>query len=306
MPAAVAVGFRPPSERPDLVGCPMTRASLCCLLLSAIVVTAADPAKPPPDTIPKLEVPPAVTPPMPVPPAELVPVVAKVELVEPKEKGEVALAKALAEATAAYAKVRDYSGYMVRQERIGGKLLPEQTAEIRVRTEPFCIYTLTLAPKALFNQELAYMSDKKDDKVRVKSAGVAGVSGFVSVEPDHAKANVDSKYTVTNTGIGAILSRVEGAMEAERLAKNPAQVLVDEYTFQGRPCTRYDIFCDRPHTKRFAARMVLYVDAESKLPVRFEAYDAPKPGEKDGELTECVSFVKLVFNAGLGDGVFEK
>lgn len=293
----------------------MTRASVCCLLLSAGVALGqvppppvappADPPKPvkppapPPDTIPKLDT-------LPASPSTLVPVVAKVEVVESAVKGEEALAKALADAKAAYGKTRDYSGYMVRQERIGGKLQPEQTAEIRVRTEPFCIYTLTLAPKALFNQELAFVSGRKEDRVRVKPAGVAGVAGFTSVAPDDPKANADSKYTLPNTGIGAVLKRVEAALDAEKAAKHAPQVIAAEYTFGDRKCTRYEIFCDRPHAKRFAARMVLYVDAEHKLPVRFEAYDAPKPGEKAGELTECVSFVKLLFNAGLGDAVFDK
>lgn len=278
----------------------MTRASVCCLLLSAGLVVAADPAKPPPppNFIPKLDEPPA--------PSTLVPTVVKVEFVEPAVKGEEAWAKALATAKEAYAKTRDYSGYMVRQERIGGKLKDEQTAEIRVRTDPFCIYTLTLAPKALFNQELAYMSGKKDDKVRAKPAGIAGVPGFVTVAADDGKANVDSKYTLTNTGIGAVLKRVEAALDAEAAAKNTPQVIATDYKFNDRPCTRYEIFCDRPHAKRFAARMVVYIDTEWKLPVRFEAYDAPKGGEKTGELTECVSFVKLIFNAGLGDAVFDK
>lgn len=286
----------------------MTRASVCLLLLSAGLATAADPVKaiklppPPPDTIPKLDEPPTG-------PSTLVPVAkgtAKVELVPTPVKGEEAWAKALAEAKEAYAKTRDYSGYMVRQERIGGKLRDEQTAEIRVRVQPFAVYTLTLAPKALFNQELAFMSGRKEDKVRAKPAGIAGVPGFVTVAPDDGKANADSKYTLPNTGIGAILKRVEAALDAEAAAKTSPQVLASEYKFNDRPCTKYEIFCDRPHPKRFAARMVVYIDHEYKLPVRFEAYDAPKGGEKAGELTECVSFVKMIVNAGLGDVVFDK
>jgi hypothetical protein len=271
----------------------MTRATLCSVFLSAGLVVAADPPKP-------------TEPVKPVAPTDIVPASAKVEIVDASVKGEEAWAKAFADAKATYAKTRDYSGYMVRQERIGGKLQAEQTAEIRVRTEPFSVYTLTLAPKALFNQELAFVSGRKDDKVRVKAAGVAGAGGFVTVAADDAKANADSKYAVTSTGIGAVLKRVEAALDAERVAKASPQVVMSEYKFNDRPCTKYEIFCDRAHAKRFAARMVVYIDTEYKLPVRFEAYDAPKSGEKTGEMLECVSFVKLVFNAGLGDSVFDK
>ena len=248
----------------------------------------------------------AADPPKPLVTAEIVPVVAKVEFVEPKVKGEEALAKALADARATYAKTRDYSGYMVRQERVGGKLQAEQTAELRVRTEPLGIYSLTLAPKALFGQEMAYLTDKKDNKVRLKAAGIAGAGGFVSVAADDAKANADSRHTLAHTGIGAVLKRIDAALDAEAAAKNPVQVVATEYKFNDRPCTRFEVFCDRPHPKRFAARLCVYIDAELKLPVRFEAFDAPKKGEKDGELIECVSFVKLVLNAGLPESVFDK
>ncbi|MCU0706337.1 MAG: DUF1571 domain-containing protein [Fimbriiglobus sp.] len=273
----------------------MTHGSLSALALSlsAGLVVAADPPRP-------------TDPVKPVAATEVVPVSARIEIVEAGIKGEQAWAKAFADAKTAYSKTRDYSGYMVRQERVGGKLLAEQTCEIRVRTEPFAIYSLTLAPKGLFNQELAYMSGKKDDKVRAKMAGVAGAGGFVTVSADDAKANAESRYTITNTGIGAVLKRIETALDAERVVKNTPQVVASEYKFNDRPCMRYEIFCERAHAKRFAARMVVYIDNEYKLPVRFEAYDAPKVGEKAGELTECVSFVKLVFNAGLGDAVFDK
>ena len=274
----------------------MTRTALCSVFLSAGLVIAADPP-----ALPK-----PVEPVKPVAPTEVVPASARIEIVEPTVKGEEAWAKAFADAKATYAKTRDYSGYMVRQERVGGKLTAEQTAEIRVRVEPFCFYTLTLAPKSLFNQELAYMTGKKEDKVRVKASGVAGAGGFVTVAADDAKANADSKYTISHTGIGAILKRVESALDAEKTAKNSPQVVASEYKFNDRPCTKYEIFCERAHAKRFATRMVVYIDNEYKLPVRFEAYDAPKSGEKTGEMMECVSFVKLVLNAGLGDTVFDK
>jgi Protein of unknown function (DUF1571) len=240
------------------------------------------------------------------PPSDITPVVAKVASAAPPVNGAEALPKALAEAKAVYAKTRDYSGYMVRQERVGGKLQPEQTAELRVRTAPLAVYTKTLAPKSLLGQELAFMTGKKDDKVRVRAAGIAGVGGFVSVPVDDPKANVDSRHTLTNTGIGAIVTRVEAALEAEKKAKASPQILVAEYKFNDRPCTRYEVFCERPHQGRYAYRMVVYIDNELKLPVRFEAHDAPKGGETAGEVIECVSFVSLKVNGGLGDGVFEK
>ncbi len=243
-----------------------------------------------------------------VPTPEITPVSSSVIKIEPVVNASESWAKAYAEAKTNYSKTRDYSGHMIRQERVGGKVQTEQTAELRVRVEPFSIATLTLAPKALFGQEICFASGKKEDKIRVKPAGIAGVAGFVSVAADDAKAMVESKQTILNTGIHGVMKRIDAALEAEKTAKFTPQLTVAEYKFNDRPCTRFEINCDKAHAARFAHRMVVYIDAEWKLPVRFEAYEAPKTGtsDKGGELIECVSFVNLKLNSGLGDATFDK
>jgi hypothetical protein len=272
------------------------------MFLTGAIVTGTQAGDPPiePGRLPKSENQKSET------PGDITPVVAKVVSAAPAVNGADALPKALAEAKTTYEKMRDYSGYMVRQERIGGKLMPEQTAELRVRVSPHAVYMKTLAPKALMGQELSFMAGQKNDKVRVRAAGVAGVAGFVSLSMDDAKANVESRHTLTNTGIGALLKRMETALEAEKKAKTNLQILVAEYKFNDRPCTRYEVFCERPHQGRYAYRVVMFIDDEMKVPVRFEAYDAPKVGDAAGEMIECISFVSLKLNGGLGDAVFDK
>ena len=51
--------------------------------------------------------------------------------------------------------------------------------------------------------------------------------------------------------------------------------------------------------------MLVYVDKETKLPVRFEAYDQPKSGAAAGDLLEAYSFSDLKLNAGLGENTFD-
>jgi hypothetical protein len=67
--------------------------------------------------------------------------------------------------------------------------------------------------------------------------------------------------------------------------------------------TRFEIGFERSHALRDAAKIVVCIDPDTKLPVRFEAYDA---GRNESELREAMSFVNLKFNQGLGDAPFEK
>ncbi len=264
--------------------------------LAALFATGADRADEPGYQYPK-------------PTGDITPVVATVKTAAAPLNGEQAFPKMIADAKTAYGKTRDYSGHIVRQERIGGELLAEQSGEIRVRVEPFCVHVKMLLPKAASGWEATFITagaGAKEDRFRFRPAGVAGANGLQLMKATDAKALESQRHPITDTGIGAILKRVEKIVAVEKQAKNPVQILAAEYTFQKRAVVRYEIFCERPHQLRYAHRVVVFVDSETKLPVRFEAYDAPKPGDATGDLLECVSFVNLKFNSGLGESTFDK
>ncbi len=236
------------------------------------------------------------------------PTVAKVESSTGSVDGSAAFPKALADARTAYARLRDYICYLIRQERVSGKLLPEQTAELRVRTQPFSVDVRVVAPKELAGQETSYLSARSTSRVRFRAAREEGIRrGFVTLPLDDPKVLADTRHPVAEAGLLAVIDRAERAVATEKRLNHPVQILTAEYTFGGRPVTRYEVFAERPHPNRYAYRVVLYVDKESKLPARFEAYDQPKPGgPAEGELLEVQSFVGQKPNAGLGESAFER
>jgi hypothetical protein len=221
--------------------------------------------------------------------------------------GTAALPQALADARAAYAQVRDYTCVIERQERVGGTLRPTQTGELRVRTRPLSINVKVTAPKPVAGQETSYISGRNLGRVRFKPAGVDGIKyGFQTLPKDDPKVLADTRHPVTEVGLLAVIDRVERILKTEKMLNHPAQVLTAAYTFAGRPVTKFEVFADRPHANRYAARVAVYFDAETKLPVRFEAYDAPKPGATTGEVVEVVSFAGIRTNVGLGEAAFER
>lgn len=210
----------------------------------------------------------------------------------------------LAEAKTAYSKVRDYTCHYVRLEKLNGKLVPEQTCELRVRTSPLSISVRVMAPKDYFGRETVFVTGRSTDKVKLKEAGKWT---YTTLAADDPKVLADTRHTITDTGLLAVLERVEKAVAVEKRLNNPVQVLVGDYTYAGRECTRYEVFVDRVHAARYAHRHVVYVDKETKLPVRYEAYDQPKAGgPKTGEPIEVQSFVGVKFNTGLGENTFDR
>lgn len=273
------------------------------------VATAQTPADPKEPIKPATYSPPgSFIPPADSPPTSPVPAILKVEPGTLPVNGAEAFPKMIADARAAYGKVRDYSCVLIRQEVVGGKLRPEQMAELRVRTQPLGMNLSVTAPKANSGEEISYLPSRFAAKLRYKAPGIEGLKyGYVTVASDDSRLVANTRHPITETGLLAVLDRSEKALATEKRLNHPVQILVANYTFSGRAVTRYEVFSEKTHPARYAYRWVILVDKETKLPVRFEAYDQPKPGSTaGGELLEVQSFVGIKTNTGFGESVFER
>jgi hypothetical protein len=215
------------------------------------------------------------------------------------------LATMLADARTALGKVRDYTCTFTRQELRNGTLSGEQVAEMKVRTAPAGVYVRFARPEAIAGMEVAYSAGRKDTKIRYRPAGATGAKGFQTLSVDDPKFLADHRHPVTDWTMSAILDRVASAAAREKTLNNPVEVYTADYQFAGRGVVRYEILTRRPHAFRYAHRMLVYVDKETKLPVRYEAYDQPKGGASVGELFEAYSFSDLKLNVGIGENAFD-
>ena len=237
---------------------------------------------------------------------------AKASILEAKMTGNpvdalAAFQMSITEMKAAYAKLFDYSGHFVRQERVRGKLMPEQTAELRVKTKPRSIALKFIGPKELLGHELIYVNGRHAEMIRVRPAGNFDAKAFLTVNATDPRAMVDTRHPITEIGIGAAIDHLEKMTAIERRLRNPMSASMADFNFVKRPVIRYEIFTERPHALRSAYRTVVYLDKETKLPVRIETYDQPTVnGATGGELLEAHSFVNLKFNQGIGEVPFEK
>jgi hypothetical protein len=88
---------------------------------------------------------------------------------------------------------------------------------------------------------------------------------------------------------------------------NKTQVKMAEYVYNNRRCTRIETTRTEKVEGFYCYRSVLYIDNETKLPVRTENYDWPhQGGPAEGELLEMFSYIDMRFNVGLTDQDFNK
>ena len=232
----------------------------------------------------------------------------KADPVKPAAAAEAArpadpLSAMIADARAAHARTRDYSGTFTRQERINGTLSAEQVAEMKFRVNPAGVHVRFARPDAIAGMEIAYSALKK--KVGYRPAGAAGRRGFQKLDVDDSKFLADNRHAVTQWGMGPLIELIAGATAREKSLNNPVEVFSADYQFDKRNVTKYEIYTRRPHAARYAAKMVVFIDKETKLPVRFEAYGDARPGAATGELLEAYSFTNLKFNSGIGENAFD-
>lgn len=211
----------------------------------------------------------------------------------------------LADARTAYGHVRDYTCVFTRQERVNGTLSPEQVAEMRVRVQPYSVYIRFGKPESVAGLEMAYVTGARLGKMRFRPAGFKPGNTTMAVSLDDPKVMAATRHRVTELGIGSVLDRLAASVAREKGLGNPVEVFTADYKFAGRDVTQYEVYTRRPHALRYAYKCVVYVDKESRLPLRFEAYDQPKPGQTAGELFEAYSFSGLKINPGLGESAFE-
>jgi hypothetical protein len=226
--------------------------------------------------------------------------------VEAPKSGVDALTTMLTDSRTALGQLRDYTCTFTRQELRTGALSGEEVAELKVRTSPAGVYArFAKGPDTIAGMEVAFSAARKNGKMRYRPAGAAGSKGFHSLDVDDTKFMASNRHPVTDWTMVALLDHVATALAREKTLNNPVEVYTSDYQFAGRNVVRYEILTRRQHAFRTAYRMLVYVDKQTKLPLRFEAYDQPKSGATVGDLIEAYSFSDVKTNVGLGEGAFD-
>ena len=215
--------------------------------------------------------------------------------------------KLLYEGRRYFAGVRDYTCTLQSRETIKGVLRDENVMTCKMRTQPFSVYMRWLAPKKAQNQEVCFVLGKNNNKMRVHSTQLgAKIAGFVSIDPTDPRVMEHSRHTIYEAGLGNLIEQTIKLWEFER-QMGKTQVKLGEYSYNNRRCIRIETTRTERVQGLYCYRSVLYVDSETKLPLRTENYDWPRPGgPADGELLEMFSYIDLRVNVGLTDQDFNK
>ncbi len=204
----------------------------------------------------------------------------------------------LREAEAAYDKVRSYTAIFHKQQRVAGKLEPEETILLKCKKTPFSLYMKWIR-RPYEGSELLYVKGWNEDRVKAHRGGLLR---FIArdLDPSHPRLMADNLRPVTSTGIGFLLEAVAtNIRKASKRGELTFSARGEELVY-GRKTQVLEMIFPKARARDFDGyRHVINQDVESKIPVRIRVYD------RDDQLVESYGYENLHLNAPLADADFD-
>ncbi len=201
--------------------------------------------------------------------------------------------------------VKDYTCTFVSRENLKGRMNEDQFIQLKYRQQPFSVSMKWLGPARLAGQEVAFAQGKNNNKLKVQSKGILGVAGFVAVDTDDARVREHSRHTIYETGLSNLIDSTIKSWDLDKTT-GKATTKISEFDFDNRRCYRVETTRGERTPQTYCYRSVIFLEKNSKYPLRNENYGWPTKANPDGELMEAFSYTNLQFNVGLADREFEK
>lgn len=208
--------------------------------------------------------------------------------------------------------LHDYTALLVKQERLGKKLMDEEWMQIKVRHArtdhsppiPKSFYLKFEKPRSKIGQEVIWVEGRDDGKIVAHPPGLQNMM-TLKLKPTGFLAMKGNRYPITELGIETLVVRMLEKGDRDR-AWDECQVSLDRETeIDGRPCTV--IIISHPEKrKHFEFHLAkIYIDDELNLPVGYESFLWPEQPGGEPVLLERYFYRDLKTNVGLTDMDFD-
>jgi len=208
--------------------------------------------------------------------------------------------------------IHDYEAVMIKQERIDGTLMPAEYMNIKVRNrrerpsgrQPFSIYLRFLRPNSVKGREVIYVEGRNDGNLVAHEGGVLGMIR-VNLAPTGTLAMRGQRYPITDAGIENLVQKLIERGQRDRSIGQCEVDFFENAKVMDRVCTMIQVKHDVEKEPLDFHIGRIYIDDEYQVPIRYEAYLWPRPGDKELPLLESYTYAKLKLNVGLTDKDFD-
>ncbi|QDV73281.1 DUF1571 domain-containing protein [Botrimarina mediterranea] len=198
-------------------------------------------------------------------------------------------------------RIQDYSATFTKVERLDGQLGDPQKMEIRVRHQPFSVYTRFITPNP--GQEALYVENQNDGKLVALGSGWKRRFGKVNLPVDGMMAMNGQRYPITKAGIRNLTAEL--VMIAEQDVKYAeCEVSYGKATIDGRDVTMIRAIHPTPRKNFRYHKAEIFIDNELRIPVAYQAFSWPAVQGGEPILEEKYIYTNIKLNNGFTDKDF--
>jgi Protein of unknown function (DUF1571) len=212
--------------------------------------------------------------------------------------------RTIGDCQARYDLVEDYTCTFYKRERIAGRMTALHIMDMKVRTKPQSIYFKFQQPAQ--GREAIYIAGRHSGKVLAHDVGLNKlIAGTLQLEPTSSRAMEDCRHPITEAGIGPLLDTLAKRWAVELNSDESIITFNDDMVVGPHRCTMIESTHPQRLPQFLHHKVRVYIDQETGLPIRFEAFDWPKHRRAQPELSEEYSYMQLKLNVGLRDIDFD-
>lgn len=201
--------------------------------------------------------------------------------------------------------VQDTSYVLHKRERRQGQMEPYRVLFMKVRHEPFSVYTRFLAPDDVQGREAIYVAGRNGNNVLAHGTGMQRVFGTVSLSPTAPMAMQDNRYPITQAGLKNIVLLLQEIGQREMQYGNCQVQFFPEATIAGRRCRGVEVTHPQQQPGLQFCSTRIFFDEELAVPVRIELYGWPERPGGTPVLDAEYTFSQIRLNNGFTDLDFD-
>jgi hypothetical protein len=210
----------------------------------------------------------------------------------------------ISECQTRYQAVCDYTCTFYKRERIEGHLTEQHIMQMKVRVNPYSIYLKFQQPAQ--GREAIYIAGRNAGKVLAHDIGFNKLlAGTLHLEPTGARAMENCRHPITQAGIGPLLETLGQRWAVELNPEESVLAFRSDALVGPHRCTMVESTHPERRRQFRYYKVRVFIDQETGLPIRFEAYDWPKHPRDPESLAEEYSYMNLKLNVGLHELDFD-
>jgi hypothetical protein len=196
----------------------------------------------------------------------------------------------------AMANIKDYTAVFTKREVVGNRLTT-QVMDMKFRQEPFSVYFGFRGPEA--GREVIYVHGANNGNMLVHDTGINALAGTIALPPTSPQVMKESRYPITRAGCLSMLDAVLKQFEAEARYEGSVVKFYPNAKLGEVPCQVVEVTHPQQARQFRFYRTRLYVDRQTRIPVRVEQYGWPRSPQQQPPIIEEYTYANVRTNVGL-------